>query len=182
MTKLIKNLLLLLLCSFLGLSPSFTQAQEVGVDSVLAALDRGSDNFTDLHTALADLRAKANQRFTKEQNEINAERTRLENIEIELAKDKEREAQMMYDEWVDRAKANTKLMQQKELLHQKELALKMEKVVFKDQIKQAEQKLLGTLANRLKEQLDYHNSRMELLKQQLQEVEQLKKAVENKEK
>ena len=58
----------------------------------------------------------------------------------------------------------------------------MEKVVFKDQIKQAEQKLLGTLANRLKEQLDYHNSRMELLKQQLQEVEQLKKAVENKEK
>ncbi len=175
-----KNLLLLLVCSFWGLSPSFTQAQvEVGVDSVLAALDKGSDNFTGLNTALEDLRAKANQRFTKQQNEINAERIRLKNIEIELAKDIEREAQMMYDEWIDRAKANTKLMQEKELLHEKELSLKMEKVVFKDQIKQAEQKLLGTLGNQLKEQLDYHNTRMKLLKQQLQEVEQLKKSVES---
>lgn len=167
--------IILSLLLFVGYSQiSYSQTDlEAGVDSVLAALAEGSGNFTDLKSVMINLKARAAAEFQKEQEAINAEGARLDRIQDELDKDKHREAQMMYDEWVERSKANSKLMLEREKLHERNLDLTMKKVVFKDQVKQAEQKLLSTVANHLKEQLDYHNSRMHLLKQQLGEVEEM---------
>ena len=151
-----------------------TKKVEEGVSEVLNALSTGSANFTDLQGALNDLKTKAQAEFDKEQAAIDSEKARLDRTQAELDKDKDREAQMMYDEWVARSKANTKMMQAREVLHERELKLAMDKVILKDRLKQAEQKLLSTLAGELKKQLDYHNSRMELLKRQLKEVEEMK--------
>ena len=164
----------LILMLTLNVSISNAQTLEGGVDSVLIALEKGATNFSDVRGALTEIKAKAQMEFAKEEAAIEAERARLDRIQATLDKDREREAQMLYDEWVERAKANTKLMQAREDLHERELALKMKKTIFKDQLKQAEQKLLSTLGNHLKAQLDYHNSRMQLLKEQLQEVESMK--------
>ena len=107
----------------------------------------------------------------KEQQAIDAEQARLERNQAELAKDTHREAQMMYEEWKERSKAISKLRMDEEKLHQKELALSMRKVLFKDQITQAEQKLVSALANQIEEQMRFHNARMVKLKEQLEEVE-----------
>lgn len=153
---------------------SYSQTNlEAGVDSVLSALAQGTGNFTDLKSVMINLKTRAAAEFQKEQDAINAEQARLDRIQTELNKDKHREAKMLYDEWVERSKANSKLMLEREKLHERQLDLTMKKVVFKDQVKQAEQKLLATVANHLKEQLDYHNSRMLLLKQQLDEVKDM---------
>jgi len=174
------KIIILSLVFLLGYSEtSYSQTKlEEGVDSVLAALATGTGNFTGLKSAVMNLKARAAAEFQKEQNAIDDEGARLDRIQAELDKDKEREAQMMYDEWVDRSKANSKLMLEREKLHERHLDLTMKKVVFKDQLIQAEQKLLSTVASHLKEQLDYHNSRMQLLKQQLGEVEEMQFEVE----
>jgi hypothetical protein len=81
---------------------------------------------------------------------------------------------------VARSQANTKLMQGRELLHERELGLEMDKMTFGNQLKQAEQKLLSTVANELQEQLNYHNAQMESLKQQLAEIKRLKRLAADK--
>ena len=77
----------------------------------------------------------------------------------------------MYDEWVVRSKANKKLMIDREQLHERKLALTMRKTQFKDQIAQAEQKVVSAMANQTEEQMRIYNARMKLLKEQLGEVE-----------
>lgn len=153
----------------------FSQTEPADVSSVLAALSKGTNNVTDLDSTLFDWKARMVKEFNEEQKMIDTERHRLDIIKQELEKDRHREAQMMYDEWVARSKANTKLMQGRELLHERELTLEMSKMTFRNQLKQAEQKLLSTVANELQEQLNYHNAQMESLKKQLADIELLKR-------
>jgi hypothetical protein len=144
---------------------------EKGVESVLDALSSGTDNFEGLSDKLNMLKKGAMADFETEQAAIDAEQARIDRNEAEINKDKHREAQMMYDEWKERSKAISKLRMDKEQLHQKKLALSMRKVQFKDQITQAEQKMVSTLANQIEEQMRSHNNRMKKLKEQLEEVE-----------
>lgn len=143
---------------------------EKGVEAVLNALSSGTDNFEILSKKLTDLKKAAIADFDAEQKAIDAEQARIDRNQAELDKDKEREARMMYDEWKERSKAISKLRLDEEKLHQKELALSMRKVLFKDQIIQAEQKLVSALANQIEEQMRFHNARMNKLKEQLDEV------------
>ena len=144
---------------------------EKGVESVLNALSSGTDNFEELSSKLNSLKKSAMADFETEQAAIDAEKARLDRNQAELDKDKHREAQMLYDEWKERSKTISTLRLDRELLHQKELALSMRKVQFKDQITQAEQKMVSALAGQIEEQMRSHNSRMKKLKEQLEEVE-----------
>jgi len=143
---------------------------EKGVNSVLEALNTGTDNFEGLSDKLNQLKKSAMADFELEQTAIDAEQARLDRNQAELDKDKAREPQMMYDEWKERSKAISKLRLDREKLHQKELALSMRKVQFKDQITQAEQKMVSALASQIEEQMRFHNSRLKRLKEQLEEV------------
>ena len=148
------------------------------VSGVLKALEKGTANVSGLNSTLDDWKKTMAKEFENEQKAIDAERKRLDIIKQELDKDNHREAQMLYDEWTARSQANTKLMQGRELLHERELSLEMKKMTFGNQLKQAEQKLLSTVANELQEQLNYHNQQMESLKKQLKDIERLKKLAE----
>ena len=153
----------------------FSQTEPTDVTGVLEALSKGTNNVAGLDSILLNWKATMAKEFKEEQQAIDNERNRLDIINQELDKDNDREAQMMYDEWVARSQANTKLMQGRELLHERELALEMSKMTFGNQLKQAEQKLLSTVANELQEQLNYHNAQMESLKKQLAEIKRLKR-------
>jgi hypothetical protein len=159
---------------------SFSQTESTDVSGVLEALNQGTDNVAGLDSILLNWKTTMTKEFNDEQKAIDNERRRLDIIKQELDKDNHREAQMMYDEWVARSQANTKLMQGRERLHERELALEMSKMTFGNQLKQAEQKLLSTVANELQEQLNYHNQQMESLKKQLADIEKLKKLAADK--
>ena len=147
-----------------------TKNEEGGVKSVLEALNSGTSNFEGLSGKLNELKKSAMADFEAEQEKIDAEQARLDKEQAKLDKDKHREAQMMYDEWKERSKVISKLRMDREQLHQKKLALSMRKVQFKDEITQAEQKMVSTLANQIEEQMRTHNARMKKLKEQLEEV------------
>lgn len=143
---------------------------DAGIDNVLKALTTGSDNFENLAEKINTLKKEAKAEFDKEQAAIDKEQARIDRNQAELDKDKHREAKMLYKEWVVRSKANEKLMADEEKLHEKKLALTMRETQFKDQIYQAEQKLVSAMAHQIEEQMRIHNARMVLLKEQLEEV------------
>ena len=163
--------LTMMITCFLTTSSIIAQTQfDKGVDNVLEALNSGSDNFEELGSKINNLKSTAKAAFEQEQDAINKEQARIDRNQAELDKDKEREAQMMYDEWLVRSKANEKLMLDREQLHERRLALTMRKTQFKDQISQAEQKVVSAMANQIEEQMRIYNTRMKLLKEQLGEV------------
>lgn len=174
-TQILLIILLIFQTNFL-----FSQTESTDVSGVLEALNQGTDNVAGLDSILLNWKATMTKEFNDEQKAIDNERRRLDIIKQELDKDNHREAQMMYDEWVARSQANTKLMQGRELLHERELGLEMDKMTFRNQLQQAEQKLLSTVANELQEQLNYHNQQMESLKKQLADIEKLKKLAADK--
>lgn len=168
-----KRILFLITISvlFFSVSSNAQTKLDEGINNVLSALNSSTSDFEELGAKINLLKKNALEIFQAEQVIIDKEEDRINRNQAGLDQDKSREPQMMYDEWVVRSKANEKLMRDKELLHEKKLALAMRKVVFKDKITQAEQKLISTMGNQMEEQMRYYNSRMKILKQQLKDVE-----------
>lgn len=156
----------IILLSFLAILASTKQvnAQNEMVDfdisAVLKALNTGTDNFEELNRRLEEVKARARKEFGEEQAIIDKEQARIDRNAQELAKDNHREAQMLYAEWKQRAEALSKLEVDKELLHERQLALKMRQVIFKDLIVQVEQKLLASLAKQVEKEMELSNLRL----------------------